>query len=331
VVEEVGKHYKSVNLELLRRDEVNHFKNDDEYVTYPFPKEVGTGSGNMLKTTHDISVYRGEHYYNTEHDNQTFDLGFISCEFDEEVLMVDFATGGAIEMQNRDSSEVFNYGINSTLFRRLTTFDANFKHEMAEYLETVTFSIPVTSLRLIIGEQNTKLVFSALKLTSPSSTIIHSLPLRINRILQQAISPHLQGSMKKLYAQTKVLEYLCEIVEYIEKNNGALTVNDKQVLAVKETHRYLCQLDGKTPSLVDLATEANMSAQVLSSLFKKEFGVTIHRFISRKRLNDAHDAILETSIPLKVLANNIGFSHVNHFITAFKREFSYSPGSLRKK
>jgi len=58
--------------------------------------------------------------------------------------------------------------------------------------------------------------------------------------------------------------------------------------------------------------------------------MTIHRFMIKQRLHEAHDIILETSMPLKSLSFNLGYSHVNHFITAFKREFAYSPGSLRK-
>jgi len=326
----MSKHFKSVTLELMDNDEENQFSGSDEYITYPFPKEVGTGSGNMLKTSHDISIYKGQHAYNTELSSEPYDLGLIACNFSEEVLMVDFASGGTIEMQYPDSDEIFSYGKNHTLFRRLTGFEANFKHERVKRLETMSFSIPLTALRLVIGEKNTEMVLSALKLSSPSSIIAHSLPLRINNILQQAISPHLQGSMKKLYSQTKILEYLCELVEYIEKNSGALTIDDKQAENVLEIHNYLSQVTGKLPSLVELALEVGMSAQALNLAFKKEFGMTIHRFMTKRRLYEAHDAILETNISLKVLADDIGYSHVNHFITAFKKEFSYPPGSLRK-
>jgi len=33
---------------------------------------------------------------------------------------------------------------------------------------------------------------------------------------------------------------------------------------------------------------------------------------------------------MKTLAHKIGYSHVNHFITAFKKKFGVTPGSLRK-
>jgi AraC-like DNA-binding protein len=33
---------------------------------------------------------------------------------------------------------------------------------------------------------------------------------------------------------------------------------------------------------------------------------------------------------MKVIAERLGYSHVNHFITALKRKFGYPPGSVRK-
>ncbi|NTW85245.1 MAG: AraC family transcriptional regulator, partial [Holophagaceae bacterium] len=33
---------------------------------------------------------------------------------------------------------------------------------------------------------------------------------------------------------------------------------------------------------------------------------------------------------MKALAANLGYSHVNNFIYAFKKKFGYPPGSVRK-
>lgn len=41
--------------------------------------------------------------------------------------------------------------------------------------------------------------------------------------------------------------------------------------------------------------------------------------------------LVETGLPMKVLASRLGYSHVNNFINAFKNRFGYSPGSLRRK
>ena len=78
-------------------------------------------------------------------------------------------------------------------------------------------------------------------------------------------------------------------------------------------------------------SEFNLSVRTLNDEFKAEYGKPIQTFITDHRLNEAHAAIISTDIPLKSVALRLGYTHTNHFLTAFKKKFGYSPGSLRKK
>jgi len=51
--------------------------------------------------------------------------------------------------------------------------------------------------------------------------------------------------------------------------------------------------------------------------------------LTNYRLEQARLAIEKGRQPLKVIAYKVGYSHVNHFITAFKRKYNCTPGSLR--
>ena len=48
------------------------------------------------------------------------------------------------------------------------------------------------------------------------------------------------------------------------------------------------------------------------------------------RLEAAHAAIQSSDVPLKKLAERLGYAHFNHFNAAFKKKFGYPSGSLRK-
>jgi hypothetical protein len=61
-----------------------------------------------------------------------------------------------------------------------------------------------------------------------------------------------------------------------------------------------------------------------------EYGASVYNFVTDHRLNQVHASIIASTTPLKTLAARLGYSHVNHFIVAFKRKFGYPPGSLRK-
>jgi len=74
-----------------------------------------------------------------------------------------------------------------------------------------------------------------------------------------------------------------------------------------------------------------VTAAKLNQSFQKKYDQSIYSFLSNQRLDQAHQALLDSDIPLKTLAHKIGYSHVNHFITAFKKKFGVTPGSLKKR
>lgn len=100
---------------------------------------------------------------------------------------------------------------------------------------------------------------------------------------------------------------------------------------LQHLHDELESLQGKVPTLDGLAQQYGISARVLNDEFRKVYGCSIFTCISELRLKEAHEALLKTDIPMKTLAINLGYCHVNHVIGAFGRKFGYSPGSLRKK
>ncbi|SDI24359.1 helix-turn-helix transcriptional regulator [Propionivibrio dicarboxylicus] len=93
----------------------------------------------------------------------------------------------------------------------------------------------------------------------------------------------------------------------------------------------LINMHGKLPTLNELAAQFGCSARLLNDDFVAEFGGSIYAFITSQRLDEAHEAILQSNVPLKTLAFKLGYAHVNHFITAFRKKYGYPPGSLRKQ
>ena len=156
------------------------------------------------------------------------------------------------------------------------------------------------------------------------------MPLRISQILLSAINPQLTGSMRMLYSQAKILEYLCELITHLETRAAALAESILSRDVLYELQHYLTGLEGKLPSLVDIAEKMQVSARTLNDCFAREFGTSLHRYVSSLRLEQAHSAIQESDIALKVLSDRLGYSNVSHFSNAFKRQFGYPPGQLRR-
>ena len=95
-------------------------------------------------------------------------------------------------------------------------------------------------------------------------------------------------------------------------------------------YELLVNTRGKLPTMEELAAQYGCSVRTLNAEFCAEYGQTVVNFITEYRFKLAHDTISQTTIPLKLLAQQLGYSHVNHFIHAFRRKFGCAPGSLRR-
>ncbi len=82
-------------------------------------------------------------------------------------------------------------------------------------------------------------------------------------------------------------------------------------------------------ALEDLAAKANLSPFYFSRLFKKETGFSPHDYILTTRINHAKYLLLTTSLSVKDICFELGFSSESAFCTAFKKKTLQSPGDFK--
>ena len=136
--------------------------------------------------------------------------------------------------------------------------------------------------------------------------------------------------MRYLYAQSMVFQYLVDLNIYIGSKNGFLNLIKQNYFDVEQLHAELLKITSDIPTLTSLANKYNVSPSKINQSFINKYNQSIYSFLSNQRLEQARNALLSTNIPMKTLAHKIGYSHVNHFITAFKKKFGVTPGSIRK-
>ena len=76
-------------------------------------------------------------------------------------------------------------------------------------------------------------------------------------------------------------------------------------------------LDIATLARAALASEAHFIRS-----FKREFGETPHRYLQRRRIERAADALRETDTPVTQIALDVGFTSIGWFSTAFGRSWA---------
>ena len=167
-------------------------------------------------------------------------------------------------------------------------------------------------------------------LDSPPAVNVWPIPLAVSAPLRAAFSTDLQGHLQRLFAQSKVLEYLCALCTYAAARESPKPPLQSLPDRLQALHEYLTQLEGRLPSLEELAVQFRMSARRLNTAFAERYGLPIYAFIADWRLNEAYVAIRDSDVAFKILASRLGYSHVNHFNRAFRRKFGHPPGQLRK-
>jgi AraC-like DNA-binding protein len=227
----------------------------------------------------------------------------------------------------------FITGPGRDLFRYQQHWQARVSVECGVNSEMTSVLIGETTLVTLMGSELAEQLIGKLTLGPARQTIVRSIPALVTTPLIEAMSSHFSGPTRQLYAQAKVLEYLASLVRHVcdetQSHHDRRRADRRNRSRIQELHDYLQKLDGNLPTAGELASNFGISARQLNSEFISEYGKSIFAFTTDLRLEQAHAALQETSTPMKVIAAHLGYSHVNHFITAFKRKFGYPPGKVR--
>ncbi|MGA7354912.1 MAG: AraC family transcriptional regulator [Candidatus Cybelea sp.] len=82
-------------------------------------------------------------------------------------------------------------------------------------------------------------------------------------------------------------------------------------------------------SLADIAAAAALSPSHFAVLFKRSVGVSVHRYVLRRRVRLAIWLLSHTSMPIGEIAIQAGFSNASHMSSVLQRFLGMAPGALR--
>lgn len=82
-------------------------------------------------------------------------------------------------------------------------------------------------------------------------------------------------------------------------------------------------------SLKALSERLSVNASYLSTLFKKEMGLSLTEFVNRRRITHAQSLLIHTALPIKTVAQKCGIPDVYYFSRLFKRITGTTPKAYR--
>ncbi|NUU76905.1 AraC family transcriptional regulator [Paenibacillus xylanilyticus] len=83
-------------------------------------------------------------------------------------------------------------------------------------------------------------------------------------------------------------------------------------------------------SLESISERLHYTPNYLSSIFRKEYGMTFSDYLMGFRLEVARKWLVDTDMPIKDIAERLGYQNSQNFIRSFRKKEHVTPGAYRK-
>lgn len=112
----------------------------------------------------------------------------------------------------------------------------------------------------------------------------------------------------------------------MERAHTAIAHNN----VISDALEYLNQNYQEDLRVTDIAAYCHCSVSCLSHLFNNYVGTSIPLYITKLRMDHAQNELTETSVPISVVAERVGFSDPNYFSRVFTRCVGLTPTQFRR-
>lgn len=298
---------------------------------YPIPEEIGQANITRLELAMGMTIFRAEHRFSPAGFGKLVEIADVEGVYPSTSLMVQIARGSRIIHHESypEANVIFSPG--QDLFRLSDRLKLKPVVDASADSAMTALTVGLRTLQHLLGEETAQRTLDALGLLPAPQVLIRPIPTSVSDILHHVIPTDLTGALQKMTAQARALQYLTALVGHLGTDSETPSPQSISQKRARELHAFLLSTEGKIPTLDELGKLFNKSSRTLNSDFQAEYGQSISEFITERRLNDARAAIVNSSIPLKAIAERLGYGHTSHFSRAFSKKFGHSPGSLRKK
>ncbi len=162
----------------------------------------------------------------------------------------------------------------------------------------------------------------------------HSLthPLQHQAIHNIMTNP-LSGSLGKMFIEASFQQFVVFHLKSLfqpgdSEETGKISKRDRDLMVAVRDH--LDKRFTEDHSLVSLARSFGINETKLMKCFKHEFGLTVFEYISDLKMAHARKLIEDQGMFVAEVAAIIGYKNPNHFSSAFKNKYGFSPSKLKR-
>lgn len=144
----------------------------------------------------------------------------------------------------------------------------------------------------------------------------------------------ISSNYARLIENVTTEEEMNDISPYMIRSYCDLIKKRSMALYSEPIRQILVTIDASIAgdlSLKRFANELFLNTSYLSSLFKKETGMTLTDYVNESRINTAKRLLKSTTLSIQAIAASVGIPDIHYFTRLFRRETGFSPREYRKK
>lgn len=205
---------------------------------------------------------------------------------------------------------------------------------MEKWCSFFELGLPEDIFYALFGEQN-DFLFRFNKCTTKqilSFDFTASIHPKMHAIINEMNHTSFRGHLKGIYLEAKTIELFLLQIEQLDKSgcSAHTKLKTRDIESLHEIKQYLERNFDQPTSIAALSREAGINSMKLKTGFKQLFNTTVFGYLHTIRMQEAKRLLLDENLYVNEVAEKTGYRYPHHFSAAFKKEFSISPGQLRR-
>ena len=157
-------------------------------------------------------------------------------------------------------------------------------------------------------------------------------PLTIDeyKTLHELEASMLTEHVDDLFVRARAYVMLCNFFGKLDDRKAvSVSQTSVQFYQIIEAEMMIMADITRPPGIETIAKKVNMSVSSLLRRFKLIYGKSIHEYYVDKKMELARKMIIENRLPVKEMAQLLGYNQSSAFIESFTKQHGYSPGTLK--
>ena len=150
----------------------------------------------------------------------------------------------------------------------------------------------------------------------------------LEKVAMEILNCKMDAPAADFFFKAKANEWISIVIDtYLNRKKYKIEIDDDK--ALEDVARFLEDHFATNVNQGTLEKISKMSGTKLKNLFKEKYGQSITEYTQRKRMNVAETLLLNTGLPIKEIAESVGYTSASKFSIYYKRYKGKLPSEVR--